>query len=594
MTPRAEYERRIARWSEVVRQEERKHLVVSNLRLVVFAAAAIAAWLAFGRQAISPAWLIVPGVAFVALVVVHARVLLLIERGQRARRIYERGLQRIDGTWPGSGPDGSRFLDEHLYARDLDLFGPASLFQLLDTARTEAGEETLADWLRSPATIDEIASRHAAVRELTPEVDFRETLAVLAAEAHVGRTSALNRWARLRPVGASIAAFVGFAACGATTAVLLVTAFLDVIPEQIAFVWLVVQVGIVVRARPWVNQIINRVEAAADDLGLFRQLIETVETRSFSSERLRRLRDRLVVDGALPSRHLAGLQRLVSTVEQCEHNPYARLIAMPLVVRGQCAVLIDRWHVRHGRQLAEWLAVVGELEAFAALATHAYEHPADPFPTLTEQGPVFQAIGLAHPLLTERGAVRNDLALGGDRRPRVLIVSGSNMSGKSTLLRAVGVNAVLAQMGAPVRATSLLLSPLEIGATLKIEDSLQSGHSRFYTEILRIRAIVELARGPRPVLFLLDEILHGTNSHDRRIGAEAIVRALVQVGGIGLVTTHDLALTEVVTQLQERAANVHFADRIEDGRMVFDYRMREGVVERSNALALMRAVGLDV
>jgi hypothetical protein len=321
MTPRAEYERRIARWSEVVRQEERKHLLVSNLRLVVFAAAAITAWLAFGRQAISPAWLIVPGVAFVALVVLHARVRLLIERGQRARRIYERGLQRIDGTWPGSGPDGSRFLDEHLYGRDLDLFGPASLFQLLDTARTEAGEETLADWLRSPATIDEIASRHAAVRELTPEVDFRETLAVLAAEAHVGRTSALNRWARLRPIGASIAALVGFAACGATTAVLLISAFLDVIPEQIAFIWLVIQVGIVVRARPWVNQIINRVEAAADDLGLFRQLIETVETRSFSSDRLRRLRDRLIVDGALPSRHLAGLQRLVSTVEQCEHNP---------------------------------------------------------------------------------------------------------------------------------------------------------------------------------------------------------------------------------------------------------------------------------
>jgi DNA mismatch repair ATPase MutS len=176
----------------------------------------------------------------------------------------------------------------------------------------------------------------------------------------------------------------------------------------------------------------------------------------------------------------------------------------------------------------------------------------------------------------------------------VLIVSGSNMSGKSTLLRAVGTNVVLALAGGAVRAAAMRLSPLAIGATIRIEDSLQEGHSRFYTEILRIRAIVEQTSGRVPVLFLLDEVLHGTNSHDRRIGAGAIVRALVERGAIGLVTTHDLALTELATTMGGAAANVHFEDRIEDGRMVFDYRMRPGVVERSNALELMRAVGLDV
>jgi DNA mismatch repair ATPase MutS len=176
----------------------------------------------------------------------------------------------------------------------------------------------------------------------------------------------------------------------------------------------------------------------------------------------------------------------------------------------------------------------------------------------------------------------------------VFVVSGSNMSGKSTLLRSVGVNTVLALAGAPVRANRLRLSPLAIGATLKIEDSLQEGHSRFYTEILRIRSIVDLTKGHTPVLFLLDEILHGTNSYDRRIGAEAIVRALVSRGAVGLVTTHDLALTEATATLGPAAANVHFEDRIENGKMVFDYTMRPGVVERSNALALMRAVGLDV
>jgi hypothetical protein len=594
MTPRDEYGRRIARWTDVIRDGERRHLLVSNLRLVVAATAIAAAWLAYARQnGLAVVVAVTAAVAFLVLVVAHARVLLRIERGQRARRIYERGQERIDGTWVGHGPDGSRFIDDPPYARDLDLFGSGSLFQLLDTARTEAGEETLAAWLRTPAAIDEIAARHAAVSELTPDVDFRETLGVLAAETHVGRTSALNRWASLPPVGASLAALAGFAACGVTTVTLLTLAIMGVVPEQIAFVWLSVQVGVVLRARRWVHHVISSVEAAADDFSLFRQLLESIEGKTFSSPRLAGLRGRLFAGGAQPSQHLRRLESIVSLVEQCDHNPYAGFVAMVLVGRGQLAILVDRWHARHGPDLAGWLEVVGELEALAALSAYAYEHPADTFPTVRAQGPMFHAAGLAHPLLPESEAVRNDIRIGGDA-PRVLVVSGSNMSGKSTLLRAVGINTVLAQMGAPVRASELQLSPLALGATIKVEDSLQAGHSRFYTEILRIRAIVEAARGPRPMLFLLDEILHGTNSHDRRIGAEAIVRALVDADAIGLVTTHDLALTELVPELAGRAANVHFADEIAGGRMVFDYRMRQGVVERSNALALMRAVGLDV
>jgi len=189
-------------------------------------------------------------------------------------------------------------------------------------------------------------------------------------------------------------------------------------------------------------------------------------------------------------------------------------------------------------------------------------------------------------------SVRNDIALGGTL-PHVLIVSGSNMSGKSTLLRAVGSNIVLALAGAPVRASSMRLSLLTIGATLRVDDSLQEQRSRFYAEILKISSIVDLSRSRPPVMFLFDEILHGTNSHDRKAGAEAIVRALVTHDAIGLVTTHDLALARMVSELGALAANVHFEDRLEDGRMVFDYRMRAGVVEHSNALALMRAVGLD-
>jgi hypothetical protein len=589
---RSEYPRRIAFWSEAIARGERIHNLVANLRLAAAGAGAVVVWLAFVRDAISPAWILAPLAGFIALVAIHARVLERKERAARARRLYERGVDRLEGRWAGSGPDGARFLADHPYARDLDVFGHGSLFQLLDTARTEAGEDTLADWLRRPSTIDEILARQTAVVELAPQVEFREALAVIAAEAHVGRTSALDRWSALSPVGLSVAVGALFAACGAVTAVLVTAVLMGRAPASVVLSWLLIEIAVAARWRRQVADAVHRIDTASDDLSLFRELLETIEGAVFVAPWLAALHARLVCGGVRPSRQIARLQSFTSLLNQFQHNPYFRVIGTPLLVGAVLAVAIDRWHAAHGRALAGWLRAVGELEALASLATYAYEHPAHPFPTLTTAGPAFDAKAIAHPLLSEE-AVPNDVGLGGPG-PQVLIVSGSNMSGKSTLLRAVGVNVVLGLAGAPVRAASLVLSPVVLGATIKVEDSLLAGQSRFYSEILRIRDIVETARGTLPLLFLLDEILHGTNSYDRRIGAEAIVRALVEAGAIGLITTHDLALTELASTLGRRAANVHFEDRIVDGKMVFDYRMREGVVERSNALALMRAIGLDV
>jgi DNA mismatch repair ATPase MutS len=209
-------------------------------------------------------------------------------------------------------------------------------------------------------------------------------------------------------------------------------------------------------------------------------------------------------------------------------------------------------------------------------------------------------MALGHPLLPAARIVRNDVLL--SAAARLLVVSGSNMSGKSTLLRTVGTNAVLAFAGAPVRAQTLRLSPLAIGATLRIQDSLQEGRSRFYAEITRIRELADVARGPvdgtrgqpRPLLFLLDELFHGTNSHDRLVGASGVLRSLIDRGAIGLITTHDLALTAIADNLGAHAANVHFEEWFDAGEMRFDYRLKPGRVTRSNALALMRAVGLEV
>jgi hypothetical protein len=538
-------------------------------------------------------WPVVPAVAFLALVVVHAAVLRRIERARRTRQLYERGMSRLDSTWAGAGPDGARFLDGHPFARDLDLFGAGSLFQLLDTARTEIGEETLAVWLGDGAEIHEVRARQQAIAELTPKVDFREDLAVLAAEADVGRTGPLAAWAAAPSAGLSRVHEIVLTACAVVTALLCVAAFTEHTPLTALVGWILVQSAI---ARIWRGRIktaLVGIDTAARDLALMSDLLARIEAEPVVSTRLEAVRAALAVEGVPPSRRIATLQRLVSLLDQATLNLYFRPIAALLLVRAQVAIRIDRWHGSNGPRVATWLRAVGDIEALSALATYAYERPRDPFPDLVESGALFEATVLGHPLIDERVAVRNDVRLGGPH-PRALIVSGSNMSGKSTLLRAVGVNLSLALAGAPVRAANATMSSLSIGATMRVDDSLQAGQSRFYAEILRIRAIVDRARGTRSLLFLLDEILGGTNSYDRRVGAEAIVRALIDTGAIGFITTHDLALTELALKLGSSVANVHFQDRFENGAMVFDYRMRPGVVERSNALALMRAVGLDV
>lgn len=242
-----------------------------------------------------------------------------------------------------------------------------------------------------------------------------------------------------------------------------------------------------------------------------------------------------------------------------------------------------------------WMNVVGEMEALVSLGTYAFEHPGDAFPEFAEAGEgraLFDGEELGHPLLAAGKCVRNSVRL--DERTRVLLISGSNMSGKSTLLRTVGINAVLAMAGAPVRGKSLRLTPVQVGTRIRSTDSLQEGRSTFYTEILHIRRVFELLDQPQPLLFLFDELLEGTNSHDRRIGAEGLLQKLLERGAIGMVTTHDLALTEIGAAIGGMLRNAHFEDRVEDGQMKFDYRLREGVVTRSNAIELMRLIGLGM
>jgi DNA mismatch repair ATPase MutS len=348
-------------------------------------------------------------------------------------------------------------------------------------------------------------------------------------------------------------------------------------------------VGALWRAR--VREVVRDVELAGRDLGLLATLLARIEREPAEVPRLAALRSALDTDGVAPSVRIAQLERLVGLLD-ARRNQFFAPLAPFLLWQTQLALAIEAWRVVSGAAVARWLIALGEYEALQALATYADEHPDDRFPSLVEGPAQIVGEGVGHPLLPVARCVRNDVTL--TAACAALVVSGSNMSGKSTLLRTLGTNAVLAQAGAPVRATRLTLSPLAVGTSMRVHDSLQAGTSRFYAEIQRLRQLVDRASGAPPLLFLLDEILHGTNSHDRRIGAEAVVRGLLARGAVGCITTHDLSLAGIADALAPRAANVHFADHLEDGVMRFDYRMQPGVVQHSNALALMRAVGLEV
>ncbi len=554
----------------------------------------IVAFFVFGETVLSPWWLAIPAVAFSVLVVIHARVADRLERAQRAVGFYQRGLARLENQWIGTGETGERFRNpSHVYEEDLDIFGKGSLFELLCTARTRAGEDTLARWLLAPASRKEAGQRQQAIAELRSRLDLREDLAVLGDAIRSGiDPEVAARWGQAPLV--KFAAGAPFVAAGlAASVVVTFSLYMASVLTRTPFLAaLLITLGYGFFLGSRTLQVAGAVNSPARDLAVLAKLLHRLESDHFEAPFLQRLRQELVASGLVASFQIGRLQGLVARLDW-QRNLFFTPIAMAILWSAQIAMAIERWRRLSGRHISEWISAVGEFEALVALAGYSYEHPHDSFPELLDvAGGRLEAQGLGHPLMRESQCVPNDVRLGGDLR--LLIVSGSNMSGKSTLLRAVGLNVVLAWAGAPVRAQSFAVSPLTVGASIRVLDSLQDGKSRFYAEITRLREIVNLASGVRTVLFLLDELLSGTNSHDRKIGAEAIVRSLIDRGAMGMITTHDLALSHIADDLPGRAMNVHFADTLEDGRLHFDYRLQPGIVERSNALDLMRSVGLEV
>jgi hypothetical protein len=603
--PRSEYAAQLAKQEAITAAKHRAHIQVGNAKLVAVAAALVVAYLSLHRHSFSAYWLLSPLLLYVALAIVHELILRAHHRAETVAAHYRKGIARIDDRWPGTGQTGERFRDEnHVYADDLDLFGRGSLFELLSTARLPMGENRLARWLKTASTRAEILERQTLITELRTKLNFHEDLAIrnedlkarLNPESLVGWAEAL----RVLPGSAirAVATLLGLAAIAS----FFYSAFADILWPILAVL------AIEAVFRQWLlrraESVLAGVECNAEGLLLFADTLQHVERESFTSPHLQTLAAALRGDSNVSSASVAirRLARIVFWID-AHHSLLAHILELPLLYTVQAAFAAEAWRARYGARLGRWIDVAAEMEALLSLATYSFEHPADPFPELLDESSsaYFSGDELGHPLIPAAKCVRNSVTL--DSNTRVILISGSNMSGKSTLLRTVGINTVLAMAGAPVRAKSLRLSPLTIGTRIRSTDSLQQGRSTFFTEILHIRRVFDLTEshhgggngaGTPPLLFLFDELLEGTNSHDRRIGAERLIQGLLQRGAIGMVTTHDLALTEISEKIGNLLCNMHFEDQVANNEMHFDYKLREGVVTRSNALELMRIIGLDI
>ncbi|MBK6813401.1 MAG: DNA mismatch repair protein MutS [Sandaracinaceae bacterium] len=570
---------------------------VSFLRLVAFLAAVVGGISAATGGGALGLYLAIGGtLACAVLLGVHARLLGRQRQAELRAAVHHDHVLRMtgrasqlpaahDGLLPGGHP----------YAIDIDLVGPASLLQRLDAARTLLGTKTLARWLGAPATEAEILARQGAVRELAALHDFRQEL-----EA-AGRLATGNDKLDAAP-------FLAFTkraprVLGTPLVVLIVLS-----PLVLLGLYIAGRLGLVPSLAFWVAfalqallalglakhplDVFELIAARRGYIEAYASALACVEAARFEDPLLQKLHQDVHAGGTAPSSYMRRLDRWAGLAEFRHQFPVHFFVNLFTLWDLHVLLQLERWNRSVGTELERVFAALGELEALSSLGSFLDSDPDASFPRIVSASEGYHAEGLAHPLLPASARVPNDVTLGGPGH--ALIITGSNMAGKSTLLRAVGLNTALALAGGPVLAQSLSLPVVRLRASMRVDDSLQKGASYFHAELAKLRSVVAGADSQPPLLFLLDELLRGTNARARHLGARAVLTHLLDRGALGLAATHDIALSELEHERVGEVTNVHFTDVMDGDEMIFDYRLREGVVKTSNALRLLGMAGIAV
>lgn len=575
----------------------RRSLRIALARLLVFVVGIAAAAVAWSEGSPWPSAIATASLlAFVALVVLHARASLQERRAEAYRELFQAHARRSQPEkWVDTPEAEPVWAACHPYASDLDLFGAESLAARLDCSETQRGRRTLQRWLAAPAEASEVRGRQAAAQELS--CDFAALIDVAAA----------GRVARAKGARLYEGPFVVFLRHRGLQPMRHAAGWLSLLPACTFALWLLhvfahlpalwwipfgLQVTVAHLLQGRTSRILDLVAARRGYVDAFASLWTKLLAARWQSATLQQLQARLQQGGMSTVTQLRQLDRYVGLAELRHHFPVNLLANWFLLWDLQLVQALLRWRRRAGTGLRQAFTVLGDFEALAAFACFHLSDSGTSWPDVQTDVGGLQAEALAHPLLCRTVRVANDVQLSGPGQ--LLLITGSNMAGKSTLLRAVGLNVALALAGGPVVARQLRLAPVRLRASMRIHDSLQRGSSYFHAELARVKQVVQDAEAVPPVLFLLDEVLRGTHAEARHRGARALLLHLLRRGALGILATHDKALTALAQELPKQVHNAHFTDIMQDGEMIFDYRLRPGVVQSSNALRLLAQAGIDI
>lgn len=596
-TPRQTYQNREAKYSSIVVRQKKTERLLSNLRLLVFMAGlGIAIPLFAFRNYILLAPLVLIALVFVILVVVHGRLVLRLKFTTLMQEINTRSLARLDGEWKSFSDDGCDFKDDgHSYSSDLDVFGPGSLFQWINCANTYIGRNKLRNLLAEPPGAKaDILARQQAVKELAEKLPWRQEFLAegLSVAGKVRDPEQMFNWARevnptlRKPLVTSLVRV-----CPILTVLLIIAGFgLNLIPQALPATALVLQFGALAYKSKLRTRMFDIAEFYAGDLRVYYKMLRHFEEHNWNAKYIKDIDSGLKNKAGISAfKQISKLSSLIDSIANRRNMVY--FIINVLTLRDfHHLIALERWKQQSGDSLEGWFDALGQIEALASLAVIRFDNPHWAIPEL-DQGsmPQLEAKNLGHPLL-KKGA-NNDLVI--SEKTKVLLITGSNMSGKSTLLRTAGINLVLAYAGAPVCAHSFRATIMEISTCMRVSDNLGESISSFYAELLRIKDIVAKAEVGKKVFFLLDEIFKGTNSLDRHTGAKVLINKLSQTNSIGMVSTHDLELCELEKE-NSKIANFHFQEYYKNGQIHFDYMLRSGPSTTRNALYLMKLAGIDI
>lgn len=594
MNPENHYTERLSLTKGQLQQVKKQIFRISMLRLTLFIAGVAGIYFFFSQTPLLIVCICLTFLPFFILVKVHNRLFIRKEWLETQARIIQEELQALSGDY-SSFEDGKEYVNpEHPYSFDLDIFGRRSLFQSINRTCTFFGKVRLAEWLQNhlheKASIEK---RQEMVREISEHTLFREQFRVAGLVHHSQSSDAekIQAWSQ-SPAQYLHAGWVKAFIWGVPVinSLLLITS----LAGWTSFSWLGLSFGIflvlsfgIIKRATYIQETYGK---QLKSLNGYARLIALAKAEDWKSAGMQELMERFNLNGQSPIQALQQLSKELDRLDLRNNQFLYVLLEGSIFFQLQEIVRIERWKVRYGQHISEWLETVGELDTLCSLGTFAYNHPQYTYPELTEKPFCFLATQMGHPLMPASQCVKNDATI--PSRPFFLIITGANMAGKSTYLRTIGVNYLLACVGTPVCCEKLKLHPNQLITSLRTSDSLSDNESYFFAELKRLKRIIDLLNQGQQLFIILDEILKGTNSMDKQKGSFDLIRQFMQLKANGIIATHDLLLGSLIKQFPEEIRNYCFEADIKENELTFSYKLREGVAQNMNACFLMKKMGI--